>query len=59
MVFTGCPVNDEYWVFAGGPTDVGVEMKVTDTVTGASKSYSKTFGTPFQPIQDSSAFPCP
>ena len=58
-VLTGCPVNDEYWVFAGGLTDVGVEMKVTDTVTGASKSYSNTFGTPFQPIQDSSAFPCP
>ena len=58
-VLTGCPVNGEYWVFAGGLTDVAVEMKVTDTVTGASKSYSNAFGTPFQPIQDSAAFPCP
>jgi len=58
-VLTGCAVNGDYWVFAGGLTNVGVEMKVTDTVTGASKSYSNTFGTPFQPIQDSSAFPCP
>ena len=58
-VLTGCPVNDEYWVFAGGLTDVGVEMKVTDTVTGAFKNYSNAFGTPFQPIQDSAAFQCP
>jgi photosystem II stability/assembly factor-like uncharacterized protein len=58
-VLTGCSVNNEYWVFAGGLTDVGVQMTVTDTVTGASKMYSNTFGTPFQPVQDSSAFPCP
>jgi hypothetical protein len=58
-VLTGCGVNNEYWVFAGGLTDVGIEMKVTDTVTGAVKTYSNAFGTPFQPIQDSSAFPCP
>ena len=57
-VLTGCPVNGEYWVFAGGLTNVGVEWKVTDTLTGTSKSYSNAFGTPFQPIQDSSAFPC-
>ncbi|HWZ86759.1 MAG TPA: hypothetical protein VN032_11190 [Thermoanaerobaculia bacterium] len=58
-VLTGCSVNNEYWVFAGGLTDVGVQMTVTDTVTGAVKMYSNAFGTPFQPIQDSSAFPCP
>ena len=58
-VLTGCSVNGSYWVFAGGLTDVGVEMKVTDTVTGEAKSYSNTFGTPYQPIQDSSAFSCP
>ena len=58
-VLTGCPVNNDYWVFAGGLTDVGVELVVTDTVTGAVKMYSNPVGTPFQPIQDSSAFPCP
>jgi photosystem II stability/assembly factor-like uncharacterized protein len=58
-VLTGCTVNNDYWVFAGGLTDVGVRIKVTDTVTGAAKSYSNAVGTPFQPIQDSSAFPCP
>jgi hypothetical protein len=58
-VLTGCAVNNDYWVFAGGLTDVGVELKVTDTLTGAVKMYSNAVGTPFQPIQDSSAFPCP
>jgi hypothetical protein len=58
-VLTGCTVNNEYWVFAGGLTDVGVQIDVTDNLTGASKSYSNAVGTAFQPIQDSSAFPCP
>ena len=58
-VLTGCSVNNEYWVFAGGLTDVGVQMTVTDIVTGTVKVYSNATGTPFQPIQDSSAFPCP
>jgi hypothetical protein len=58
-VLTGCSVNGDYWVFAGGLTDVGVALKVTDTLTDAVKSYSNSVGTPFQPIQDSSAFPCP
>ena len=58
-VLTGCTVNGDYWVFVGGLTDVGVQLKVTDSVTGASKSYPNTVGTPFQPIQDSAAFPCP
>jgi hypothetical protein len=58
-VLTGCAVNGKYWVFAGGLTNVGVELKVTDTQTGAVKNYPNPVGTPFQPIQDSSAFPCP
>jgi hypothetical protein len=58
-VLTGCTVIGEYWVFAGGLTDVDVQLKVMDPVTGASESYSNSVGTPFQPIQDSSAFPSP
>jgi hypothetical protein len=58
-VLTGCAVNDSYWVFAGGLTNTGVELNVTDTVTGVVQRYSNSVGTPFQPIQDSSAFPCP
>ena len=40
-VLTGCSFNSNYWVFAGGLTNVGVEWKVTDTLTGTSKSYSQ------------------
>lgn len=58
-VLTGCAVNADYWVFAGGLTNVGVELRVTDTQTGLFKTYSNAAGTPFKPIQDSSAFPCP
>ena len=56
---TGCPVNSRYWVFAGGLTDVNVVMTVTDTQTGAVKTYVNPLGTAFQPIQDTSAFVCP
>jgi hypothetical protein len=41
-----------------GLTNVGVEWKVTDTLTGALTVCSSAVGTPFRPIQDSSAFPC-
>jgi photosystem II stability/assembly factor-like uncharacterized protein len=58
-VLTGCGANGNYWVFAGGLTNVGVELEVTDTQTGAFKTYSNAVGTPFHPIQDTSAFACP
>lgn len=55
-VLNGCGVNDNFWVFAGGLTDVGVRLTVTDTVTGAVKIYNNPQGTAFQPIQDTKAF---
>jgi hypothetical protein len=55
----GCPLNDRYWVFAGGLTNVNVVMTVTDTQTGAVKTYINPQGTAFAPIQDTSAFTCP
>lgn len=45
-----------FWVFAAGLTDVGVQLTVTDTKTGAVKVYNNPVGTPFQPIQDTNAF---
>ncbi|HEY6066369.1 MAG TPA: hypothetical protein VIY96_09450, partial [Thermoanaerobaculia bacterium] len=56
---TGCSFNSRYWVFAGGLTDVNVVMTVTDTQTGEVRTYTNPQGTPFQPIQDTSAFLCP
>jgi hypothetical protein len=59
-VLNACGLNNRYWVFAGGLTDVEVIMTVTDTDTGATKTYTNTLGTKFAPIQDTGAFPtCP
>jgi hypothetical protein len=59
-VLDGCGVNGRFWVFAGGLTDVQVELTVSDTLTGAVKTYTSPGGTAFLPIQDTGAFAtCP
>ncbi len=57
-VLDGCPVNGRFWVFAGGLTNVGVEMTVRDTETDATEVYRNDLGEAFQPIQDTGAFFC-
>lgn len=48
------------WFFSGGLTDQGVEIKVTDTKTGAVRTYTNIRGRPFDAIQGTSAFAtCP
>ncbi|MFL6236156.1 MAG: hypothetical protein ACJ76N_23695, partial [Thermoanaerobaculia bacterium] len=59
-VLNACGFNQRYWVYAGGLTDVKVHLTVTDTKTGAVKTYDNPQGTAFRPIQDSGAFStCP
>jgi photosystem II stability/assembly factor-like uncharacterized protein len=59
-VLNGCATNGHYWFFAGGLTNVGVQIKVKDAFTGAEQDYSNPVGTAFVPIQDTSAFAtCP
>ncbi|MBV8199808.1 MAG: hypothetical protein JOZ15_04205 [Acidobacteria bacterium] len=59
-VLDGCGLNSRWWVFAGGLTNVAVTLTVTDTKTNTVKTYHNPAGTPFQPIQDTSAFAtCP
>jgi hypothetical protein len=58
-VLNACAVNSHFWVFAGGLTNVEVTIHVTDTQTGAAKTYTNPLGVAFQPIQDTSAFTCP
>lgn len=59
-VLTGCPQNGNYWVFAGGLTNVAVDLRVEDTQTGAVRTYANPQRTPFQPLQDTAAFTtCP
>jgi hypothetical protein len=55
-VLDACAVNGKHWVFAGGLTDVDTEIKVTDTLTGAVRTYRNPQGTAFVPIQDTGAF---
>jgi len=59
-VLNACSVNHRFWVFAGGLTNVKVDIKVTDTKTGAFKRYSNLQGVQFKPIQDTGALAtCP
>ena len=59
-LLNACSIGGHYWVFAAGLTNVEVTLAVTDTETGARKSYLNQLGTAFQPIQDTSAFStCP
>jgi hypothetical protein len=57
-VLDGCSLNGHYWVFAGGLTDVGVRIRVTDDTTGETREYQSTAGQPFQPVRDLEAFGC-
>lgn len=57
-VITGCGVNGRFWVFASAGTNVGLTTRVTDTSTGALKTYVNADLTPALPVQDVDAFPC-
>ena len=47
----GRPVNDHFWVFWGGATNVGVTLRVTDTLTGATQTYLNPRGlSPAEPM---------
>jgi hypothetical protein len=49
-----------FWVFAGGLTNVEVELRVEDRFSGQVKTYNNPQQTPLQPIQDTDAFAtCP
>lgn len=59
-VLNACGGFNRIWVFAGGLTNVQVDLIVEDTKTGARNVYHNPQGTAFKPIQDTSAFTtCP
>jgi hypothetical protein len=60
-VLNGCTLNNRYWVFAGGLTDVHVVITVVDLQNNnATKTYTNPANTPFRPLQDTNAFAtCP
>lgn len=55
-VLDGCAMNDHYWVYAAGLTDVGVTMTVRDLRSGLERRWTNPLGTRFRPITDASAF---
>jgi hypothetical protein len=56
-VLNACPsVFDSFWVYASGLTDVGVQIVVMDSETGAIQGYDNAVGEAFKLVQDSQAF---
>jgi hypothetical protein len=58
-VVDGCGLNERFWVFMAGMTDVGVDLTVTDFETDiprTTKIYVNEQGKAFLPIQDTNAF---
>ena len=57
-VLDGCGVNNHYWVFIAGLTDVEVDITVVDTLTAAEQTYNNPLGSAFVTVRDVEAFPC-
>ncbi len=59
-VLDGCTYNGRFWVFAAATTNVEYTLRVTDTQTGATKSYFNPLGRASPAITDTAAFDaCP
>ncbi|RPH57320.1 hypothetical protein EHM82_01565, partial [bacterium] len=55
-VLDGCALNDRFWVFLSGLTNVRVDVKVTDTLTGQERTYTNPQDRVFRTRLDTSAF---
>jgi hypothetical protein len=51
-IVDACAFSSQVWFFAAGMTNVGVDLAVTDTLTGQVHQYHNAAGTVFQPIID-------
>jgi hypothetical protein len=57
-VLDGCKINGHFWVYSAAATDLGLDITVTDTATGATWNYyEKGPGPPAPAITESKAFP--
>ncbi len=54
-VLDGCALNQRYWVFAGGLTNVKVTLGVRDILTGIEQNYVSAQNAAFAPLQDTNA----
>ncbi len=57
-VLDGCAVNGHHWLLAAATTNVAYELAVTDSLTGATKTYGNADLHPAEPIQDIAVFDC-
>jgi len=57
-VLDGRAVNGNFWVLWGGMTNVGVTLRVTDTLRGSTRTYTNPVGS-FPSMADVNAFPDP
>lgn len=55
-VLDGTAINGDYWVFYGALSDVAYTLTVTDTLTGATRTYENPQGT-LASVADTKAFP--
>ena len=58
-VLDGCGHNGHWWVYAASATDVGFEILVTNTRTGATRTYTNDLGNAPPALTDTGAFRCP
>jgi|CXWL01.1.fsa_nt_gi hypothetical protein len=58
-VLDACTVNSHFWVFLAATTNVEYTVQVTDTASGATRTYENPQGQAAQAVQDTSAFACP
>jgi CSLREA domain-containing protein len=54
-VLDGCGVNQRYWIFLSGLTNVGVKLTVTDLATGTKKTYENPINHTIATVLDTSA----
>ncbi|HVS66118.1 MAG TPA: hypothetical protein VMT85_21745 [Thermoanaerobaculia bacterium] len=57
-VLDACAINDYYWVFAAGLTDLEVRLRVTDSITGDTEFFRSPAGELFEPVVELARFPC-
>lgn len=55
-ILDGCAINGADWVFAVSSTTLGLDIAVTDTVTGEVREYENEPGRPALAITDANAF---
>jgi len=59
-VLDACDLDQRFWVFAAGLTNVRVVTTVTDTLRDQTRTYVNDQGRAFRPLQDTNAFStCP